>query len=176
MAEFNACAHLVNDKNFEAASKMYDELLASGKDPFGVMLDMQRSLQKNLAVLYPERCIDPDHIDTVGQSVDWLREQRDSLNDEFEEYIEALPGVSAYDEKTRTSVWKKWKSKYPTIRDLQLSSLSPEDLVELQFEFIDMLHFFMNAAFVPRLDAKSIFVMYYLKNAENFDRWNNRAY
>ena len=176
MSEFNACAHLVSDKNFETAAKMYDELLADGKDPFDVMLNMQRSLQRNLAGLYPERCLDPDHINTVGQAVEWLREQRDSLNDEFKEYVEALPGVSQYDEKTRTSVWKKWKSKYPDIRNIQLNTLSPEDLAELQFEFIDMLHFFMNAAFPVRLDSRMIFIMYYLKNAENFDRWNNRGY
>lgn len=176
MAEFNSCAHLSSNENFGKAEALYNELLSSGKDPFQVMLDMQAGLQENLSKLYPERCLSPHKIETVGQAVEWAREQRDSLNDEFKEFVEALPGVSAYDEKARTSVWKKWKSKYPNIRDLKLADLSADDLAELQYEYIDMLHFFMNVAFVPKLDAKLIFIMYYLKNAENFDRWNNRSY
>lgn len=168
MAEFNSCASLLNDKKIKEASDKYDELLKDGKDPFELILKMQHDLQK---ALFKKNTAtnDVDNLNTLGVKYDWLRDNKIALDDEFREIIDALPGMNTPD-KERSAIWKKWKAKYNEIRSKSFDDLTEDELKELRFEYIDMLHFVFNMSFPLNISSKDIFVYYYYKNIENFRR------
>ena len=166
---------LVNQPNYETALKAYDDLLKDNKDPLQVIINMQHNLQTNLNSLYPDRCKSPDSLKTVEDKYEWLKDNKTAFDDEFREMVESLPGMEM-SEKERSAVWKKWKSKYNEIRQRTWDDLSDVEKLEAKFEFIDALHFFINMSFPFELTAKDMFIMYYLKNAENFNRWNSQGY
>lgn len=172
MAEFNSCASLVEDDKYQFAAEVYDNLLAEGKDPYQLMLDMQNSLQEQLSDKYPERAKRPMELKNIGEIYDWIRDQKTAIDDEFAELISALPGMNM-DEKDRSAIWKKWKKSNPEIRQKKVEDLTKEELLELLFEKIDIVHFDMNVELALRMNAKDRFVLYYLKNAENFRRYNS---
>lgn len=170
MAEFNSCAKL--SYGHESAEAVYNELLKTGQDPFEKMLTMQFALQKHLAKTRPENNVDPEALHTIGQKFDWLRENKQAFDDEYREIIDALPGVSTPD-SDRSAVWKRWKTKYSEIRSKTFDDLMEDELIELKYELTDSFHFFMNMFFALDMSAKELFVYYYTKNAENFNRANN---
>lgn len=167
--EFNECAQLIKRDTWNEAMELYNTLLSEGKDPMQTIIDMQRSLQIALADRHPDRCWNPDKIETVGDKADWLRFQKEAFDDEFREMIDSLPGMSR-PAKDRSAAWKRWKAKYNEIRGLSDKDMTTNDLIESQFEFIDALHFFINMSFPFKLSAAEMFAMYYIKNAENFAR------
>jgi hypothetical protein len=146
--------------------------LAEGKDPYQTILDMQRGLQDKLADTYPDRAKRPDDLKTLGDIYDWLRNNKIAFDDEWSEIISALPGMSM-NEKDRSAIWKNWKKNNPELRKRKLEDLSESDLAELAFETSDATHFWANILLALRVDAKSQFILYYLKNAENFRRYNS---
>ena len=171
--DMNKCASLASSENLKNGIELYEKLTKENKDPLQVMLDMQKKLQDNIAELMPENGnIAPDKLETLGQIYDFLRDNKLSLDDEFREVIDALPGCNL-DAKSRSGIWKKWKKNHMTLRNKKLSELTPEEYKELKFEIIDAWHFFMNMFIALRLDAKEIFCYYYLKNHENFRRYQN---
>lgn len=172
MKEFNSCAALASKESYAEAETLYNQLLSSGKDPAQTMLDMQESLQVKLAATYPDRAKEPKNLDKIGEIYDWLRDNKIAIDDEWSELISALPGMSM-NSKDRSAVWKKWKKNHPTIRAMKLSLLSEDDMLELLFEKIDIDHFCMNIDLVLKIDAKTRFIMYYIKNAANFARYNS---
>lgn len=172
MGEFNSCAGLVAPEKYDEASSLYDKLLSEGKDPYQTMLDMQNSLQVKLAGTYPDRAKRPEDLNTIGEIYDWIRDQKTAIDDEWSEMVSALPGVNMA-EKDRSAIWKKWKKNHPTLREKKLEELTREELLELLFEKIDIVHFDMNVELALRMSAKDRFVLYYLKNAENFRRYES---
>ncbi len=170
--EFNSCAALANDDNFKDAENAYNELLANGKDPYQTILDMQNSLQEKLASNYPDRAKKPKDLEKLGDIYAWLRDNKIAFDDEFSELVSALPGMSM-PAKARSGIWKKWKANHPELQEKKISELSDADLKELQFEYADGVHFWCNMALALGIDAKSQFIMYYIKNAENFRRYNS---
>lgn len=171
--EWNSCAKLANDENFDEANKKYKELLSEGKDPFDYMLNMQYDLQLALHKRLPEQVLNVQDLDTLGNKYDWLRDNKIAADDEFSELIDALPGISKMDAKDRTSLWKAWKGKRNEVRAMKFSELSYEDQIEAKYEAIDALHFWMNQLIAMELDGESIFKFYYTKNAENHRRAKN---
>lgn len=168
MAEFNSCAALSNDDSNKEALDKYNELLETNADPFSYMLKMQHDLQTALANKNAHNP-KPDELHTIGQKFDWLRENKQAFDDEYREIVDALPGMSM-PEKERSAVWKRWKSKYDTVRDMTFDDLSADELKELKFELTDSFHFFMNMFFALDMSAEEMFVYYYAKNAENHRR------
>ena len=51
--------------------------------------------------------------------------------------------------------------------------LTENEIHEKNMEIIDALHFFNNMLLALGLDEKQIFEYYYLKNRENFNRYQN---
>jgi hypothetical protein len=99
----------------------------------------------------------------------------DCLTDEFRELKNAIGGMSN-GEKAASAVWKSWKANNVAMRAEFLEDMSKEDMLELRFEVIDMMHFFVNILLATGLtDAKDVFRLYMLKNLENIDR-QNRSY
>lgn len=77
-----------------------------------------------------------------------------SLNDEFNEFIDALGGINDGD---GSAVWKYWKSKNIEYKDKYLEDLSEEDLLELKFELIDIFKFMLLIPIILRLNDKPLF-------------------
>ena len=173
MAHFNECSGLIVGAD-KAKEAYYNTLVQEHKDPLQVMLDMQKSLQVRLAEDKPEYNRHPDSLETAGEVVEWLRNQKDYIDDEFRELLTALGGMSN-GEKAASSCWKPWKSQHGEYRNRKISELSPEDQLEIKFEMIDILHFALNMFAGLGMNAEEIFKLYYLKNQENFDR-QNRGY
>lgn len=167
MAHFNQCSQLIKD--VDVATTMYHNHLDSGLDPLQTMMNMQHSLQVKLAQEKPKYNQHPDNLDTAGKVLDWLRAQDDSIADETRELYTALGGMSN-GEKAASAVWKPWKSDHEKMRNTPISELSPEDQLEIKFELIDQLHFFLNKFMALGMSSKEVFELYYLKNKENFAR------
>jgi len=161
-------AYLSDDKNFKKAIDKYEQLLKEGKDPFELILTMQHDLQKALYIKN-SKMDNVDYLKTLGQKYDWLRDNKIALDDEFREIVDALPGINLK-VKDRSTLWKKWKTKYNDIRNKTFDDLDNAELKELKLEYIDMLHFVFNMAFALDITSKDIFVFYYYKNIENFRR------
>lgn len=172
MAHFNQCSQLVD--GIEDARDAYATLLEDRADPLQVMLDMQKSLQKKLATEKPGCNVDPDSLETAGDVLKWLRSQDDYIADEIRELYTALGGMSN-GEKDASAVWKPWKSRHLELQAKKISELSNEDQLEIKFEMIDQLHFFLNKLIGLGLTSQEIFELYYLKNMENFAR-QDRGY
>lgn len=170
MPHFNQCSHLVD--GIQEATKTYQEAIENGQNPFQVMIDMQRALQENLAENKPQLNLHPDKIETCGQVLDTLQYQSDCIADETRELYTSLGGMSN-GEKDATAIWKRWKEKNIEFRNRKISELSAEDQLEIKFEMIDIMHFVMCQLITLDIDAKELFELYYLKNAENFSRWKN---
>lgn len=77
-----------------------------------------------------------------------------SLNDEFNEFIDALGGINDGD---GSAVWKYWKSKNVEYKDKYLEDLSEEDLLELKFELIDIFKFMLLIPIILRFNDKPLF-------------------
>ncbi|WRN92450.1 nucleoside triphosphate pyrophosphohydrolase [Shigella phage vb_GEC_SH_GT] len=170
MAYFNECAHLI--EGVDKAQNEYWDILGDEKDPLQVMLDMQKSLQVRLAKDKPEYNRHPDDLATAGEVVDWLRNQKDYIDDEFRELLTSLGGMSN-GEKDASAVWKPWKAQHGERRETLITDLSPQDQLEIKFEMIDILHFVLNMFQGLGLTAEEIFKLYYLKNKHNFERQDN---
>lgn len=174
MPHFNECSKLVKDKSaLESAASHYHGMLHGNKDPLQAMLDMQKSLQIRLANDH-DYCYHPDKLATAGDVVAWMREQKDCIDDEFRELLTSLGEMSRGD-KDACAVWKKWKGRYIEAQSKPISEMTAEDQLEIKFEMIDILHFVLNMFQGLGMSAEEIFKLYYLKNAENFDR-QDRGY
>ncbi|AEO97018.1 dCTP pyrophosphatase [Salmonella phage vB_SenM-AKM_NP4] len=172
MAHFNECSQLISGN--EKAENAYYDAVNAGIDPLQVMLDMQKSLQVRLANDKPDYNRNPDDLAKAGEVVDWLRNQKDYIDDEFRELLTSLGGMSN-GEKAASSVWKPWKAQHAELRNRLISEMSSKDQLEIKFEMIDILHFVLNMFQGLGMSAEEIFKLYYLKNAENFER-QNRGY
>ncbi|QBO65441.1 putative dCTP pyrophosphatase [Escherichia phage vB_EcoM_G2540-3] len=170
MPHFNECSQLI--EGADKAQNEYWDILGDEKDPLQVMLDMQKSLQIRLAKDKPEYNRHPDDLATAGEVVDWLRNQKDYIDDEFRELLTSLGGMSN-GEKDASAVWKPWKSQHGERRETLITDLSPQDQLEIKFEMIDILHFVLNMFQGLGLTAEEIFKLYYLKNKHNFERQDN---
>lgn len=172
MGHFNQCSHLVNAETLEAARNIATDIKLNGEQLLDEMLHMQKTLQKRLAQDKPLCNKDPDEVKTCGEVLQWMRNQDDYIADETRELYTALGGMSR-GEKDASSVWKPWKSDHLKLQAVNYDDLSPEDKLEVQFEMIDQVCFFLNKLMVLGFDTQSLFEMYYLKMGENFARQDN---
>lgn len=172
MAEFNSCAKIVNTTALSIAHSEYRERTTGtgyAASPTQHMLTMQNDLQKVYTAKHG-RCPTPDEIVTKGQLIDFLKDQKEAFDDEFRELIEAIHGMSRPAEM-RSVGWKKWKGKYDELRAEGVDeNLTDDDIVERNFEFVDMHHFYMNMQLALKLSEEDVFVGYLMKNKENHDR------
>lgn len=167
MSEFNSCAKLYSPESVEAARNVFSK---SAK-PFQAMMNLQNQLQLQLHERLPNN-IPPSDIKTKGELIDCLDANFDAIMDEFRELKNAVGGMSK-GEKAASAVWKSWKSDNQKLRGNYLIDMSPEDRLEMKFEFVDIMHFIMNMATAVGLDYEELFVLYMLKNAENANRYNS---
>lgn len=173
MTEFNSCAHLLD--NIDEATEAYcrvKEWENYDVSPLNEMLKMQNQLQVNLKEKLG-RTIPPDELKTKGELVDFLFDQKRAFDDEFMELIHSIAGSNKSD-KEQTSIWKKWKSDYTKLRSEDINEgLTEEEIHEKNFELCDLTHFFLNMVLALGLTEKELFEYYYMKNKENFNRYQN---
>lgn len=172
MSHFNQCSQLVD--GIDAARQEAENIRFNGEQYLDSMLAMQRSLQTKLSLEKPEMNLNPSELNTAGKVVDWMRAQKDCIDDEFRELLTSLGGMSNGD-NAASGVWKAWKANNLEKRATLISDLSPDDQLEIKFEFVDIMHFVLNMALALGMNAEELFELYYLKNKENFDR-QNRGY
>ena len=170
MAHFNECSQLI--AGADKAESRYAGILKHQEDPLQIMLNMQHSLQARLALDKPGTNMHPDELAQAGDIVDWLRNQKDYIDDEFRELLTSLGGMSN-GEKAASAVWKPWKSDHVAKQETYIKDMSAKDQLEIKFEMIDILHFMLNMFIALGMDSEEIFKLYFLKNAENFARQDN---
>lgn len=163
--QFNECSHLT--ANIGKATNALVDCLRAHDNPLDLMIDMQRQLQIELANRHPKYNKDPRKLHTCGDILDWCQAQDDYIADEIREHYTALGGMS---NPKPNAIWKPWRAEHEEYRNRLFSELSMEDQLEAKFELIDQLHFVLNKFIAMGMDGSDIFKMYYLKNAENFER------
>jgi len=173
MSEFNSCAKIMEPTLVAEAERLYEQLLAENLNPLQTMLAMQNSLQETLAEKFSHRVKAPSQLSTKGELTDFIRDQHAAINDEVRELIESVVGMSR-PKSDQSACWKKWKAKYDSIRSEGIDeNLTDADKIERAMEAIDIFHFVLNWYLALGIDAKDMFILYYAKNKENFDRQKN---
>lgn len=133
---------------------LYDEKFEPLERPLVQMFELQRSLQDHLA--RKGRALDFDSA-TFTERVNEITTQWRNLTLEFAELLERLP-------------YKEWKT-YTT----EQRELTPEELLEVKYEYIDMFHFFLNIGLCLGVTGEEFEKLYLTKNKENFNR-QSRGY
>lgn len=172
MSEQNKCAKLVNNGSYDKAEIVYNDLLIRKQDPFQYMVDMQSKLQKDLASKLSWNKI-PEELQTCGEILDFIRLCDGAIDDERRELYTSLGGMSN-GEKSASAVWKNWKINHQIMRNKLLLEHIDSDRLEIGFEMVDQLHFIYAQILALKLNAKDIFCLYYLKNAENIRRYEDK--
>jgi len=153
MSNFQECAHLDIEKEYSA-------LREKGEDALAYLFNIQKTLQENLFGHNFEQI--QSKIGTLKAFIDWNEE---AIRDEDREFQNALTGIHTY-----PGGWKPWKSIHKEAMNRSLYDLTEEELLELQYEWIDKLHFHFNIAIAIGLTPEKITDMYCAKNKENRER------
>ena len=109
---------------------------------------------------------------TIKQIADFWMVNKHALSDELNEMFDALGGIN---DGISSSGWKYWKKEHSKASEMTIDDLSEEDKLELFYEWIDGLHFYMNFAISIGMTSKDIVNLYMAKNSENHDR-QDRGY
>ena len=134
------------------------------QDTFGLIYNKQKELQERLGFDFTGW--------TLKQIADFWMVNKHAMSDELNEMFDALGGIN---DGIASGAWKYWKSTHKQAETMKIEDLSEEDKLELFYEWIDGLHFYMNFAISIGMTSKDIVNLYMAKNAENHDR-QNRGY
>lgn len=139
----------INPEN--KCSHLWDQNVPKLTNPLVELFNLQLSLQQHLAekgrgVDYSKNNFEVNIKDITTQ---WR-----NLTLEFAELLERLP-------------YKEWKTYSGEAKE---GFLSTEQKLEIQYEYADMFHFFMNIGLAIGVDGEVLERLYVTKNKENFDR------
>ena len=129
------------------------------KDTFGMVYNKQRELQERLGLDYKNL--------TLKEIADMWMVNKHALSDELNEMFDALGGIN---DGIGSAAWKYWKQDNAKASTMTIDDLSESDKLELYYEWIDGLHFYMNFALAIGMTGKDIVNLYMAKNSENHDR------
>lgn len=149
----NKCANLPIEDH-------YNNL--SDKDTLGLIYEKQKAFQEKLGYNFDEF--------TIKDIVHFWFMNKHALTDEIHEMFDALGGV---DDGIGNAAWKPWKSEHKKTSEMKIKDLSKNDQLELFYEWIDGLHFFMNFAIAMGMTSEDIVNLYCAKMQENHDRQSN---
>lgn len=142
----------------ECAALEIENLFPGSGDTLGDIMNLQRDIQESVYG-YNWKNLQEGQIGDLKKFIDWNEE---ALRDESREFASALTGIHTY-----PMCWKPWKSKHKEAMARSLKDLTPEELLELKFEWIDQLHFFLNIGLAIGMTPQETYNMYYSKNKEN---------
>lgn len=134
------------------------------EDTLGMIYNKQKELQEKYGFDFTGW--------TIKQIADFWMVNKHSLSDELNEMFDALGGIR---DGIGSAGWKYWKSENKKASEMKISDLSESDKLELYYEWIDGLHFYMNFAISVGMTSKDILNLYMAKNSENKDR-QDRGY
>ena len=135
----------------------YNEI--GSNDTLGIIYEKQIELQKRLGFDFKDW--------NLKQIADFWMVNKHAMSDELNEMFDALGGIN---EGIGSAAWKYWKSTNKQAESMKVSDLSEADRLELFYEWIDGLHFYMNFAISIGMTKKDILNLYMAKNSENHDR------
>lgn len=134
------------------------------EDTFGLIYNKQKELQERLGFNFEGW--------TLKQIADFWMVNKHAMSDELNEMFDALGGIN---DGIASAAWKYWKKDNAKATDMKVADLTEADRLELFYEWIDGLHFYMNFAISIGMTSKDVVNLYMAKNAENHDR-QNRGY
>ena len=149
-------------QNFQECAQLeIEDLYSKSTDTLGDIINLQKNIQEDVYG-YNFNELQSGKLKQLKEFVDWNEE---AIRDEQREFASALTGIHTF-----PSHWKNWKSKHKEAMDRSLNDLTPAELLELKYEWIDILHFFINQGLAIGLTPKEIYNMYYAKNKHNRER------
>ena len=154
---------MANSDNICADLKVED-FYSGSSDTLGLIFNKQKELQERLGFDFKDW--------TLKQIADFWMVNKHAMSDELNEMFDALGGIN---EGIGSAAWKYWKNNNSKATEMKISDLSDDDKLELFYEWIDGLHFYMNFAISIGMTPSDIVNLYMAKNSENHDR-QNRGY
>lgn len=128
-------------------------------DTLGFIYNKQVELQQRLGFDFKDL--------TLKQIADFWMVNKHAMSDELNEMFDALGGI---DDGIGAAAWKYWKQDNKKAAQMKISDLSESDRLELFYEWIDGLHFYLNFAISMGMTSKDIVNLYAAKQAENLER------
>jgi predicted DNA-binding protein YlxM (UPF0122 family) len=135
---------------------------SSTKDALGLIFEKQKELQERLGFNFDGY--------TIKEIADFWMVNKHALSDEINEMFDALGGIN---DGIGNAGWKYWKKDNAKTADMKVEDLSREDQLELFYEWIDGLHFYINFAISMGMTSKDVVNLYMAKNAHNHERQDN---
>lgn len=131
-------------------------------DTLGFIYNKQVELQKRLGFDFKDL--------SLKEIADFWMMNKHAMSDELNEMFDALGGIN---DGIGSAVWKHWKQDNVKASNMKISDLSNSDRLELFYEWIDGLHFYLNFAISIGMTSKDIVNLYAAKNQANHERQNN---
>lgn len=128
-------------------------------DTLGFIYNKQVELQERLGFNFKDL--------TLKEIADFWMMNKHAMSDELNEMFDALGGIN---DGIGSAVWKHWKQDNAKASNMKMSDLSEDDRLELFYEWIDGLHFYLNFAISIGMTSKDIVNLYAAKQAENLER------
>lgn len=149
----------------ECANLEVEDMYSQSKgDTLGEIMNLQKDIQETV-YKYNFKELQEGKLKDLKSFIDWNEE---AIRDEQREFANALGGIHTMS----NNLWKPWKSKHLEANNRSLKDLTPEELLELKYEWIDQLHFFINIGLSIGLNEKEVYNLYFAKNKHNRDRQN----
>jgi predicted DNA-binding protein YlxM (UPF0122 family) len=128
-------------------------------DTLGFIYNKQVELQEKLGFNFKDL--------TLKEIADFWMMNKHAMSDELNEMFDALGGIN---DGIGSAVWKHWKKDNAKASNMKMTDLSEADRLELFYEWIDGLHFYLNFAISIGMTSKDIVNLYAAKQAENLER------
>ena len=152
---------MANEDNQCADLEVKDHY-SEGKDTFGMIYNKQRELQSRLGLNYENL--------TLKEIAEMWMVNKHAMSDELNEMFDALGGIN---DGIGSAAWKYWKQDNKKAETMTVADLSESDRLELFYEWIDGLHFYMNFALAIGMTSEDIVNLYMAKNKANHTRQDN---
>lgn len=151
----------------ECANLSVEDLYRKDIDTLGNIFEAQKQTQES-TYGYNFSSLQEGPLKDLKAFIDWNEE---AIRDEQREFANALGGIHSHG----MALWKTWKSKHKEAGEKSLKDLTPEELLELKYEFIDIFIFLTNIGLSIGLDSKQIYNLYFSKLNENINRQNKKG-
>ena len=149
---------MANEDNQCADLEVKDHY-SEGKDTLGMIYNKQRELQSRLGLNYENL--------TLKEIAEMWMVNKHAMSDELNEMFDALGGIN---DGIGSAAWKYWKQDNKKAESMTVADLSEADRLELFYEWIDGLHFYMNFALAIGMTSEDIVNLYMAKQKENINR------
>lgn len=136
-----------------------EDFHSTTNDTFGLIFNKQKELQEKLGFNFKDL--------TIKEIADFWMVNKHALSDELNEMFDALGGIN---DGIGNAGWKYWKKDNVLAKNMKISDLSENDKLELFYEWIDGLHFYMNFAISIGMTSKDVVNLYMAKQKENIKR------